>query len=416
MEHQVVIVGAGVAGLAAAQALLAAGRSPLVLEARGRVGGRVLTDRALAPVELGAEFIHGERATTWRVVREAGLRTMPWQGPRRFSVGGALLPEGHPLAARVFARYEALDGYAGPAVSVSEALAALGPADEAAALAGRWVANIEGADLARLDARRLRWEHEHTSSGPQNFHLPDGYDAVPAHLARGVAVRLGAAVERVAWDAGGAALYLAGGEELRARRVVVTAPLPLLAADAPRFDPPLPEAKRRALGAIAMGQVTKLVLRFREACWPALRAVSTDGAVATWWPVGDAGRPALMGYTGGPDALALAARGEEAAVAQGLDEAAALFGPRLRECFVGGRMADWSRDPWSRGAYTYSPLGMGDARAELAAPVAGTLFFAGEASVTSGHVGTVHGAIETGWRAAEEILADGILAAQDHIF
>jgi monoamine oxidase len=404
MVHEVVIVGAGAAGLAAAQALRAAGRAPLVLEARDRLGGRIQTDRTRAPVELGAEFIHGERAATWQVVRAAGLRAAAWEGPRRFAVGGALLAEDHPLAARVFALYAALDDYEGPQQSVAEALAALAPADEASALAGRWVANIEGADLARLDAGRLRWEHAHTTSGPRNFHLVDGYDAVPAHLARGVDVRLGAAVERIAWHESGAALHLRGGERLRARRVVLTAPLALLQAEQPRFEPPLPAAKRHAIGAIAVGHVTKLVLHFREVCWPALRAVSTDGAVATWWPVGDAARPALMGYTGGPAALALAAAGE-AALAQGLDEAAALFGPRLRACYAGGLMADWSREPWSGGAYTYSPLGMGDAREALAAPVAGTLFFAGEASVTGGHVGTVHGAIETGWRAAGEVLA-----------
>lgn len=409
MVRQVVIVGAGAAGLAAAQALRNAGHTPLVLEARDRVGGRVLTDRARAPLELGAEFIHGERAATWSVVRAAGLRAAPWQGPRRFARRGALLPEDHPLAARVFALYEALDRYDGPEPNVAAVLAALAPSPgqeecDAAALVGRWVANIEGADLGRLDAQRLRWEHAHTTAGPQNFHLLDGYAAVPAHLARGVDVRLAAPVERIAWHEGGAALRLAGGDELRARHVIVTVPLALLQANAPHFDPPLPEAKRRAIGAIAVGQVTKLVLHFREACWPALRAVSSDGAVATWWPVGDAAHPALMGYTGGPDALALAARGAAAAVEQGLDEAAALFGPKLRECFVGGRLADWSREPWSYGAYTYSPLGMGHARSTLAEPVARTLFFAGEASVTNGHVGTVHGAIETGWRAAAEVL------------
>ncbi|MBI1877640.1 MAG: FAD-dependent oxidoreductase [Chloroflexi bacterium] len=101
----------------------------------------------------------------------------------------------------------------------------------------------------------------------------------------------------------------------------------------------------------------------------------------------------------------MAALGEDKAVKQGLAEAVALFGSVVGETFVKGRLVDWSGDAWTRGGYSYTPVGAGDARAKLATPVAQTLFFAGEATLTNGHAATVHGAIESGRRAAEEILA-----------
>jgi monoamine oxidase len=112
-----------------------------------------------------------------------------------------------------------------------------------------------------------------------------------------------------------------------------------------------------------------------------------------------------MGYVGGPQALELAALGQAGAVAQGLKELKQLFGAEIETAFIKGQMVDWSSDPWSRGAYSYTPVGAEAARAELAAPVANTLFFAGEATSINGHVGTVHGAIESGWRVAAEVLA-----------
>jgi monoamine oxidase len=273
-------------------------------------------------------------------------------------------------------------------------------------MALQWLANIEGADPERLSAAALTNEREASTNGAENFHILDGYDRAVARLAAGLEIRLGCPVERVAWGEGGVELGLAGGERLWARRAIVTLPLGVLQAGRPAFAPALPPAKREAIGAIAMGQVTKLLLWFDRPLWPEMTALSTDGAVATWWPVESAATPTLMGYTGGPAALRLAALGAAAAIEAGLRELSALLDVDAAAACIGGRVADWSRDPWSLGAYTYSPLGMGDARASLAAPL-GPLHFAGEATATGGHLATVHGAIESGRRAADEVLASG---------
>lgn len=402
-----VIIGAGVAGLAAAQRLLAAGMQPLVLEARDRIGGRVWTDRSHAPVELGAEFIHGQNALTWEIVRSAGIPTRPWKGARRFAQSGAILPHdaSNALLERSSALYDAVGDYSGPELSAAEVVAQRTTPDDAAAFfALRLLANIEGADINRLSASVLTNEHRMNTAGPDNFRFVDGYDHVPQALAQGVEVMLNSPVERIAWSDDGVLLTLTNGDDVRARRVIVTVPLGVLQAGRPLFDPPLPEAKRSAIDAIAMGHVTKIILWFDRVLWEPFGFLSTDGLVSTWWPSGTEASPALTGYTGGNAALVIDQLNEGVAVAQALEEVVSLFGKEARSAFLGGRRTNWASDPWSLGAYTYSPVGVGDARARLAAPLADTLFFAGEATLTNGHLATVHGAIESGRRAADEII------------
>jgi monoamine oxidase len=187
--------------------------------------------------------------------------------------------------------------------------------------------------------------------------------------------------------------------------VIVTVSLGLLQSGVPEFRPALPPEKQNAVAVLAMGYVAKLPLWFERPFWPPFAFLHTDGLVLAWWPIYIERGAVLMGYIGGPAALALAGLGQEAAVEQGLTEVATLFGSGARETFVKGQLVDWSGDPWAGGGYSYAPVGAGDARAVLAAPVAHTLFFAGEATCANGHAATVHGAIESGRREAEEILA-----------
>jgi monoamine oxidase len=404
--HDTIIVGAGVAGLAAAGALRDAGHRPLVLEARARLGGRVLTDRTHGPVELGAEFIHGHLAVSWEYVRAAGLRTIPWSRERRFACGGQILPPDSPLRERVFALYERVATYNGSEISAAALLRRhASPDDPALGIVLRWLANLEGADTELLSASRYAWEHEQSSNGEDNFHILAGYDRLIAQMAAGIETRCEAPVARVSWASGRVQIELTNGATLSARRALITVPLGVLKDGRPAFAPALPVEKQAAIAAIPMGQVTKLLLWFDRQLWPDFTVLSTDGCVATWWPVESAATPTLMGYQGGLVALELAALGEARAIEVGLAELSTLFGTDLRSHCRGGRLADWSRDTWSLGAYSYSAVGMGEARAALAAPLARTLFFAGEATVLDGHIATVHGAIESGRRAAAEILA-----------
>jgi monoamine oxidase len=402
--HDVIIIGAGAAGLAAGQRLRAAGRAPIILEARDRIGGRICTDRTYGPVEVGAEFIHGEHAATWEFVRAANLRSTGWEGDRRFASGGVIFPADDPVAERTTALFDAATSYHGPEVSVATLIDGIAsPDDPARTFALRWLANVEAADTRLLSATALTREHELASNGENNFHILDGYDRAVAQLAEGLDIRLGQAVERVAWGDDSVTLGLSGGEVIDARHLIITVPVGVLQAGRPAFDPPLPDEKRAAIGAIAMGHVVKLMLWFERQIWSDFVVLSTDGRIATWWAVESAATPTLMGYVGGPAAQQIAALGEQGAIALGLSELSTLFGTDATAASLGGRLSGWSGDPWSLGAYSYSPVGVGDARAALAAPI-GPIYFAGEATLTNGHIATVHGAIESGRRAADELL------------
>jgi monoamine oxidase len=378
------------------------------------VGGRVWTDRSRGIVEFGAEFIHGKKAVTWDLIKQAGLSATLWPPEELvdsataflFAQQGRLLPPTSDVPARTESLYEQVEQYEGPEQSALEFISNLAPADDLAAqFALRRLANVEAADVTRLSAQALGLDRRMDTAGwGDDFHLNEGYDSLATFLAQGLDIGLTTAVTQIDWNETGATLYLTEKETIRARRVIVTVPLGVLQAGKLRFCPALPAEKEQAIQALAMGSVTKLALWFEQAFWPPFAFLHNDGLVSAWWPVYSEHGAVLMGYTGGPAALKLAALGNEVAVEQGLAEVTALFGPAAREMFVKGQLVDWSSDPWARGGYTYTPVEAGNSRAELAAPVADTLFFAGEATCTNGHPATVHGAIESGWRAADEIL------------
>jgi monoamine oxidase len=202
---------------------------------------------------------------------------------------------------------------------------------------------------------------------------------------------------------------------IAATSLVVTLPVGVLQAPAGtpgavRFDPPLPRGHQRALDLLAMGQVVKLTLRFRERPWPPtvgfLRAPGE--AVPTWWTAQPFDEPHIVGWCGGPRAAELLALGESHVLERGLVSLARVLGvsrSRIERDLAAWWMHDWSGDPFSRGAYAFARVGGARAGPRLSAAVGGTLFFAGEATCDAQEAGTVHGAIASGRRAARRILA-----------
>ncbi len=412
--YDVIIIGAGIAGLAAAHALHAAGCNVLVVEARQRIGGRIWTDRSYGPVEFGAEFIHGHRAATWELVQRTGLSTSRWGRDRRFALDGQMLTDTDPVVQAVYQLYRQICQYRGPEVSVADLIARLSPSLHVQTLIGRWLANLEGADLTRLSATALSRERRLSTMGEDNFHIDGGYDQLLDPLCAGIAIELGVAVMNVVWSANRVDVILADERRLQARRVVITVPVSLLQAGQPRFDPPLPADKQAAIHAIPMGHVTKLVLWFDRQFWSSFTVLSTDNTIATWWPVTSAHVPTLMGYTGGQQAVVVSELGEARAITVALEELSTLFQVDAAAYYRNGRLIDWSNDPWSRGAYTYSAVTTPAARAVLATPL-DPLFFAGEATVIGAEIATVHGAFESGRRVARQILLARQAQIQTHL-
>src|SRR4029079_4887538 len=227
MDADVLVIGAGASGLAAARALADAGRRVIVLEARERIGGRGWTDRAFAaiPVERGAEFIHGEQADTWALVRRAGLRTESfsrWQGRRIVAEDGRLagddLLRGRPDLQRVFTLEQQLAEYQGPDCSLAEWLAANDYSPLAAHIAALRLAHANCATPATISVAELAHELKIADKGPSDFHILDGYDRALALLADGLDIRLGMAVTKIQWAEDGVQVQTRTGDGVTGRR------------------------------------------------------------------------------------------------------------------------------------------------------------------------------------------------------
>ena len=181
--------------------------------------------------------------------------------------------------------------------------------------------------------------------------------------------------------------------------------------------------KESSANKLAMGQVVRIILRFRERFWEGLRLPTKGGAadnledlaflhapdelIPTWWTQLPVRVPLLVGWVGGPGVEKLSFDAGPSLLDKSVHALSNIFAiPRreIEELFEGSYTHDWQRDPFSQGAYSYVPVGGLGAESELAKPVANTLFFAGEATNAEGHSGTVHGAIATGLRAAREII------------
>jgi monoamine oxidase len=383
----VVVIGAGAAGLAAARVVAEAGRSCVVVEARDRIGGRVWTVRQRGlriPVEIGAEFVHGRPEETWRVIREAGITAYDVSGDQWERRGSRLGPielgrELHQVFRRMRVR--------GRDRSFGEVLRERGRGLPQAAveMARAFVEGFDAADVERVSAKAIAAEQEGLGdvAGQTQFRLLEGYGALVEFVRRraaaaGAEVRLAWPVREVRWERG--RVELAGPRGMvRGWAAVVTLPVGVLQREPQnggvRFDPEVRE-KREAAGLLGSGPVIKVVLGFREAFWEkkggAPRAagagrfedfgfVHTPGApIPTWWSSLPLRTPVLTGWAGGPKAAALSGRGEKRIIEEAVRVLGDVLGVsvrRLRGLLAWGRTHDWPADPWSRGAYSYVCVG-----------------------------------------------------------
>jgi monoamine oxidase len=418
----VVIVGAGVAGLAAADRLAADGVNITVLEARDRIGGRVLTVRppgVVTPIELGAEFVHGRVPETLAVADEAALLLTAIDGHHWQTRPGAREPADGAWASleRVLGQ---LDGARTPDRTFEDFLAAAHIDPDDAAAARQYVRGFDAADPARVGERWLALTEDASvrDDADHQYRVVDGYDRVPQWLARRLdagTLRLSSPVDRIAWRHGHVAVRVAGGLTIKARSAVIAVPLAILAADdGIAFDPPLGPDKRAAIDGIATGSVVRLVVRFREPFWEGMGMDrlgflhTADPTVPIWWTSYPLRTPLLVGWVGGPSATTLAASDGETIADLALEGLATQLDVERRwldALEVEHWYHDWEHDPYARGAYSYGLVDGLDAPRALGAPIDRTLFFAGEATDPDGRSGTVHAAIASGLRAADEVLA-----------
>jgi monoamine oxidase len=427
MDTDVIVVGAGAAGIAAALELSARSLRVVVLEARDRIGGRVMWERVGSenvPAELGAEYIHGDAPETTAFMRAAGLTAVE-TGDASWTCGedGVLRPSEDDFSAgtifegvHALAQDESVDAFLRRYANDPEWR-------ETAQRARTFVEGFEAADPLIASARSIADELssgvDDRSSRPVGSYAPLFASLGERCASEGVELRLNTAVEHIAWEAGSVSVRArsadAGAFVLRARCVIITVPVGVLqqgAGAAPlAFAPELPAAKHEAIHGLAMGDVVRVTLAFRSAFWETIangryRDAAffrcDGGAFGAFWTQMPLRTRTIVAWAGGPRATAMRGMSAQERIERARDAFGTMIGEpqRTRDEFEGGVTHDWTADPFACGAYSYVVTGAATARAALGESIDGTLFFAGEATSTDGQGGTVSGAFESGQRAA----------------
>jgi monoamine oxidase len=404
-EFDVIVIGAGAAGLGAARRLAAAGLAVRIVEARNRLGGRAWTARDPSghPIELGCAWLHSaDENELCAVAVRSGLtidKTLPPWRSQIDDVGFPAADQADFRAAlgRLFARLDE----AGEAAADQSGDRLLEPGSRWNPLLNATSTYINGVELEQLSVHDF-WRYRDTGV---NWRIAEGYGSLMAALGAGLDIALECPASLI--DHAGAPVRVETPRgAMRGRAVIVTAPTDVLCAGALRFRPALPD-KMAAAAVLPLGLADKLYLRLDDAeefpedshLYGALDSTRTGS-----YHVRPFGRPLIEVYFGGRLARELEAEGEAAFASFAIGQLASLLGGAIRKRLHPIAATAWARDPYARGSYSHAKPGYADARAVLAAPVDARLFFAGEAC--SAHdFSTAHGAYRSGLAAADEVIA-----------
>ena len=420
--YDVVVVGAGMAGLTAARSLAEAGLKVLVVEAQDRIGGRIWTrhvgDEA---IELGAEFIHGRPSELWALIDEAGLETYERDGSQVCFEDGAL-SDCRSAMAEVFEPLEKLEDFEGPDMSFAEYLDhEQMPMGKRSRIIG-YVEGFNAADHREVSVMSLgvQQKAEDATGSDHNYRLRGGYDQLPRYLSErigefGSKVLTGTPVKEIHWEEG-LVEVVSDLWSFRAPHAVITLPLAVLQRGKVKITP-RPHHIVEATERLRMGQVRRFTLLFSERFWEGLQPQPALGELnflfaftempPVWWTAHPEASNTITGWAGGPRSAALTGLDAKTLGDKACATLGRIFGLRkqgvhalLKGCYT----HDWQRDRFSLGAYSYVAAGGLDASRRMTEPVADTLFFAGEHTDITGHWGTVHAAMRSGLRAAEQVL------------
>ena len=434
-DADVIVLGAGMAGLSAARALGERGMRVVVLEAQQRVGGRILSQpvEGGGVVELGAEFVHGLAPELWALIDEAGVQTIERDGAMlREGWGGGLEEDEDDEEESMFAPLEHLKNFDEGDVAFWDWLKASDvPDSERKGLLG-YVEGFNAADARRISVTSLgvQQKAEDETEGDRSWHVLGGYAQLTDYLAKRVAelggeIRLGCEVLGVRWSEDEVCVETSLGD-VSAPRCIVALPLGVLQGvnrqNGMWMEPePLAIAQAQRL---AMGDAERFTMIFRERWWTSAPVLTvktleemsflftSQRIPPVWWtghPEAEA-LPTLTGWVGGPKAKTYRGKSAEElgdAACVVLAEVFEMDANTIRDALVATYRHDWAADAYSRGAYSYVPVGAIDASAAMTEPEADVIFFAGEHTDVTGHWGTVHAALRSGLRAAAQIFGSG---------
>ncbi len=426
-RRRVIVVGAGIAGLAAARTLADRGQDVVVLEARDRIGGRIWTSTQWAdvPVDLGASWIHGvDGNPITELARKAGARTVATS----LDSGTEYGTDGEEVDKATAAAIEHWR------TQIAEALTDAQEEDDdeardaslraVAQRAVNWPA-LSGRDKALVDSLLNDYEHEYSGSVDDLSSLyfddgdkirgkdvlfPSGYGAITDYLARGLTVHTGQVVENIDWNDSGVTVVTATATAtFDGDHVVVTLPLGVLQSGAVEFGPGLPADKTTAIGKLGMGVLDKCYLRFPTEFWadtdwlnyvPSLDKAGRWGQWINYARAAD--QPILLGFNAADFGRTSETWSDTDLVASAMATLRTIYGPDI-PAPIDYQITRWSTDPYAHGSYSFNKVGSTpQMRDHLAADIDDRVHFAGEATNRTSF-GTVHGAYNSGLRAAKEI-------------
>lgn len=412
----IAVIGAGLAGLAAASQLQAQGHDVVVFEGRDRIGGRIWTAQRWGSValDMGATWIHGVNGNPLTDVANAlgaARVSTSYDLSRTYASSGGPLSAAQEaqlesLRARVAQALKRAQGRSGD-VSVLQAVQSLFSGNDAAML--RFVLSSEYEQEYAGSASQLsaQWFDDSQEFSGGDVLFAQGFQTITNGMARNLNIQTGHTVQAIDWS-GSPVRLLTNRGEFTADKVVVTLPLGVLKAGGVRFTPGLPAPKQQAISSLGMGVLNKCYLRFDKAFWPNdvdwIEHVSPQPGVWTEWVsfLRATGEPVLLGFNAAQRARDIEPWSDAATVDDAMNTLRTLFGAQIPNP-VGAQITRWASDPFALGSYSFNAIGSTpQMRVALSQPIDQKLFFAGEAT-SKDHFSTAHGAWLSGQRAAQQV-------------
>lgn len=415
MDYDVLIIGAGAAGLMAARDLSKSGYHVGIFEASERAGGRIATSQ-LWPggiVETGAEFIHGGAPVTHSLIKEAGLNTVEVKGKIASVRNGIWMNEDHQQTN--FSLLQKAFSQLTHDCTIRVFLDTCFPEGEYDELRKTVTMFAEGFSLADVNyASALSLRSEWAKQEEEQYRLPGGYGLLIRYLVdectqNGVEIFYSSVAHRIEWNQDIPAVFSSQGN-YTGKKIIITVPAGVMQSGAIKFDPS-PDEYLNAFENIGFGTVIKILLNFRTAFWtekyPDLSFILSDEVIPTWWtqfPVESS--TLLTGWLGGPAAASYNVNEQERLLEKSFESLSNIFQKpvaALKKELRNHKTVLWHQNIFTQGGYSYNLPQSDSSRRLLNTPLGGTVYFGGEALYSGDAVGTVEAALASGQTIAAEI-------------
>jgi monoamine oxidase len=426
IDVEIIIIGAGAAGLIAAYKLTKAGQKVTILEARNRIGGRCYTfsgDHFTQPVEMGAEFIHGTLPITLKLLKEANIPCEAIYGDNFQAKNGEIKQS--EFFMEHWDEFEKALSEVQEDQSLEQFLQQNFAEEKYAGLrksAIQFAAGYDTADPKRVSLFSLRdeWLSDHEEE--TQYRIPGGYIQLMDFLENqikksGGEIILNSTVKQVNWQPNLVEVLTADGASFTGKKIVLTVPLGVLALSgnetgAIGFNPDLPQ-QRKAAVEMGFGAIIKILIEFTEPFWEQrginnLQFLFSEEKIPTWWAQTPQKNNVLTGWLGGNPHDKMQHLSDDEILKAAFVSLANIFKidtSFIEQKLVSAKIYNWTTDPFTRGSYSYATLQTNVARKILKTPVAQTIYFAGEALFEGEQLGTVEAALVSGLEVSEEILA-----------